>query len=323
VKIPIIIRILSGFINIVTCFLGALVALYFQDWFGSGDISALMFWTIPLVVALSTSGKTILALYRTRNKLLRFLLSILLGGLISLGFFFLVYLIIGPWINAFSLPIFYLWAGGCFMQLLFLDCFLPETTPKVKLSKVALGLLAFPLTIFITIVAVCVVSFAISYLTRPAKETYLIPHTFEGKITIVYGEECGINPHYEGNRRVLEIPESGVLITQPEFEAGIIDHHYYFVDDRGNRERLDSIYNLDETTRGVRLGSTGNIGGPMPDGSFSSESLLAIQHTNLYVHNGNSIESDDKFLLIKELVEECRESKNNIIITQPVGVSND
>ena len=66
-------------------------------------------------------------------------------------------------------------------------------------------------------------------------ETFLIPRDFRGQITLVYDEPCGDKiPKIDG-RLVYQIPKSGVMIIQNDFETGIIDHEYYFVDDHGNR----------------------------------------------------------------------------------------
>lgn len=248
--------------------------------------------------------------------MLRLLLTILTAGLIAYGFVYLVYMFLGPWINAFSIPVFYLWIAGTFGQLLFLDLLFPQTTEKLKPTKTVLGIAAFPLTIVAAIIGIYAISFASSYLTKPEPETFLIPASFEGKVRIVYGEECGINPPIENGRRVLQIPNNGLLIIQPEFEAGIIDHEYYFVDNNGNQVIANQHYDNKDKSKGVRLGGSGSIGGAMQDGSSSSESPLAIHFTDLYVYNDNSEELTDREYTLRErrvdslttaLVEECRE----------------
>ena len=320
-KRPIILKIFSGLINILTCLIGALIALYFQDWFGSSDTYSLLFWTIPLATGLAVSGQTILKLFRTQNQLLRLLLTILTSGLIAYGFVYLIYMFLGPWINAFSLPVFFLWIVGTFGQLLFLDLLLPKTAEKLKPAKTVLGIVAFPLTVVATIVAIYAVFFASSYFTKPEPETFLIPTSFEGKIRIVYGEECGINPPIVNGRRELQIPNNGLLIIQPEFEAGIIDHEYYFVDQNGNKTDIIQYKNHTDGTKNisdVQLGGSGSMTEAITDGSSSSESPLAIHYTDLYIYNSNSRELSDIEYTFQErridsltttLVEECRKLK--------------
>src|ERR1700757_5138297 len=109
---PVIIKLVSALLNIVACLIAILIVLIRQDFFGAGDIYAFFFWTLPLVIGLSISGQTILNLYKTKLFIFRLLLILLTAALISFGWIYFVYLILGPWINSFSFPIFYLWIIG-------------------------------------------------------------------------------------------------------------------------------------------------------------------------------------------------------------------
>lgn len=312
----------SALLNILTCLIATTIILFRQDWFGCGDTYSFVFWTIPISVGLAVSGQTILNLFRTSHLLLRLLLIIVTAGLVSICWVYFIYLILGGMINAFSIPIFYLWIGGCVVQFLFLDWRLPKPTKKPKTSKVVLGLLAFPLTLIIVVVAMFIFSFLGSYFTRPEKETYLIPNNFEGQFRIIYGEKCGINPTVEDGRRVLQIPDNGILIIQPKFEAGTIDHEYFLVDKKGKRQKLDAIWDYTQHTKkfpSVLLGASGSMGGAMPDGSSSSESPLAIHFTDFTVFNKDTKVKDERAeyklqqrfdSLTNVLVNECRENRS-------------
>jgi hypothetical protein len=295
------------------------VILFRQDWFGSGDTYSFVFWTIPIAVGLAISGETILNLYRTLHFILRLLLIIVTAGLVAIGWIYFIYLILGGMINAFSIPIFYLWIDGCIVQLLFLDWRLPKPTDIPKVSKVVFGLLAFPLILIVVVIALFCFSFLGSYLTRPEKETYLIPDNFEGQFRIIYGEKCGINPAYENGRRVLQVPDNGVLIIQPKFESGTIDYEYYLVDKNGKRQKINMLWEYNQRTiksPGVLLGGSGSIGGAMPDGGSSSESPLAIHFTDFTVYNKDTTTRDERVeykfqqrfdSLTNALVNECRQ----------------
>ena len=149
-------------------------------------------------------------------------------------------------------------------------------------------------------------------------ETYLIPENYSGKIKVVYGEDCGIEPSIENGRRILEIPENGILIIKPEFEGGIINHEYYFVNKNNERTKIERYENHSDGTKsfpGVRLAGSGAIGGVMPDGSSSTESPLAMRYSELEVYqdtlNSYNFKEQQKFdTLMKDLVNECRKLKN-------------
>ena len=316
-KKPIIIKILSSLVNLLSGLLVAIVILYFQDWFGSGDTYSYIFWTIPLSIGIAIFGKSILNLFPLKNKLLRLLITLIVSVVISFGWVYAVYLILGPWINAFSIPIFLLWIIGMFFQLVFIDQFIQtqhtKTTAKVYI-KVILG---FPIILLLSVIGIYGLSFTGSYLSKPEPETFLIPTNFEGSFKVIYGEECGLNPPIENGRIILQIPANGILIVQSEFEGGIIDHEYYFIDNDGKRTKIEQYENYSDGTKnipGVRLGGSGSIGGAMPKGGSSSESPLAIHFTDFQVYQDTidryDFKEERKFdSLTTALVEECRKWK--------------
>lgn len=214
------------------------IVLYRQDWFGKGDTYAFIFWTVPLAVGLSVTGKTIVNLFRTSSFLLRLLFIILTAGLLSFGWAYCVALVLGPWIGAFSIPILYLWIGGSTLQLLFLDWCLRKQTEKPKTTKIILGLLSFPMTLIVVVVGMYLFSFVSSYLTRPEKETYLIPEGYKGTVLVIFNQPDGEKPEYEDGRRIYRIPQTGVLFTQLKDEQGIINQEYFYISPNGQRRKL-------------------------------------------------------------------------------------
>lgn len=235
---PIIIKLCSGLINILTCLVAVTIVLYRQNWFGKGDTYAFVFWTVPLVVGLSVTGKTIINLFQTSFFLLRLLFIILTAGLLSFGWAYCVALVLGPWMGAFSIPILYLWIVGSILQLLFLDWRLPKQTGRPKASKVIFGLLSFPLTLIVVVIGMYLFSFASSYLTRPEKETYLIPEGYKGTVLVIFNQPDGEKPEYEDGRRIYRIPQTGILFTQLKDEQGLIDQEYFYISPNGQRRKL-------------------------------------------------------------------------------------
>jgi hypothetical protein len=316
-KKPIIIKIFSSLVNLLSGLLAAIVILYFQDWFGSGDTYSYLFWTIPLSIGIAFFGKSILNLFPTKNKLLRLLIILIVSVAISFGWVYAVYLILGPWINAFSIPVFLLWIIGIFFQLVFIDRFIQAERTKTTISSVLKIVLGFPIILIFSVISIYGLSFFGSYLSRPEPETFLIPTNFEGGFKVVYGEECGIIPPTEKGRRILRIPANGILIVHPEFESGTIDHEYYFIDEDGKRTKIEQYENYSNGTKnipGVRLGGSGSMGGAMPDGGSSSESPLAIHYTDFQVYQDTidryDFKEERKFdSLTTTLVEECRKLK--------------
>ena len=310
----VIIKLISGFVNVLTGLIVALIVLFFQNWFGSDDLASYMFWTIPLAVGFAIFGPHFLQLFSNLDKTYRIFFMILIAVVIAFIWLYMVYLALGPWINAFSIPVFYLWIIGNVFQLLFLDWQLPKQKAKKTTVKIILGILGLPLTAIACAVLLYAISFFSAYLSKPEPETYLIPSEYEGRFKVIYGEKCGISPNTENGRRVLEIADNGILIIQTEFKSGVIDHEYYFVDETGNRTRVERYENYKDGTKnipGIRLVSSGSIAGKMPDGSSSTESPLAIRYTEFHVYRDTidryDFKQERKFdSLTIALVNQCR-----------------
>ncbi|MFK7807260.1 MAG: hypothetical protein AB8F74_05590 [Saprospiraceae bacterium] len=148
-----------------------------------------------------------------------------------------------------------------------------------------------------------------------APETYLIPKDYSGIITVVYGEDCGIETPVENGRRILEIPDSGILIIRAEQEGGRIDHEYYFVNQNKERVKVapyENHYDGTVSIPGIKFRGSGVISGAMPDGSSSSESPFAIRYSDLVVYQSTlkeNVDYNESFRQMEDLVGECRKQQ--------------
>lgn len=316
-------KLISIFLNVLSCFVVLTIILFIQDFFGKGDTYSFLFWTIPIAVGLSISGQAFLSILPIKKQLYRFIFILFIAIVISFGWILFVYLILGPWIYAFSFPVFYIWIVGNLIQLIFLDVKLSRKTRDLKISKFFAHFLYFPFTLVITTVSIFFTSIIFSSFYGTQKETYLIPDNFKGNFRVIYGEACGITPSAENDRRVLIIPNNGILIIKPKFEAGGINHEYYFTDKGGGRKKINEISNKTDITSkspGVSFIGSGNIPGEMPNGSFSSESPEAIYYSEFTLFNKseNLIHDRKKYSnfeklnsLTIDLVKKCRKENKN------------
>jgi hypothetical protein len=109
--------------------------------------------------------------------------------------------------------------------------FFSRTTIKRKLLTIFLPILLWIPTS---------ISFLFLYGLTTA-ETYLIPVSVKKGFRVVYGEKCGIEPKYEKGRRLMIIPENGILIIKSKGESGWINHEYYVVDLDGNKRKVGDV----------------------------------------------------------------------------------
>jgi hypothetical protein len=97
---------------------------------------------------------------------------------------------------------------------------------------------------------------------NPEPEDYLIPQGFTGRVNIIFNQKNGVAPKYENARRVYEIPQDGILLTQFKDEYGLVNRRYYYVDSNGKKVPLkiyEYEYNKDGTTKWI-IKNPGEVG---------------------------------------------------------------
>lgn len=311
---PTIIKIISVIVYLFVCFLTAMSISMQQDLFGKGDLKALVFWGLPLAVGISVSGEAFLRLLNTFRLYLRVLLVFLCSALLVVCWVYLIFMLIGPWINAFSFPVFYLWLAGCLAQFLFLDWMLPKTEQEGPKSILLKQLIFFPIGLVAALLFLFLWSFALSYLNRPHKELYLIPNGYQGQFRVVYGELGGEEPVFEEGRRVIQIPKEGVIVLRPRFEEGEIDHRYFMVESSGQRKQLASSEQPSSILPKVELAGSGTMS--IAQGRDSEVLSSPVYYTDLSV-TYPGVAWDDRAYTIQQWhldslttveVEKCRTS---------------
>jgi hypothetical protein len=293
------IKVLSGLLNIIVSLILVTILLYLHHWFGKEDFYTVLFWTIPVAIALAVSGKGIITtLARTDFIMLRIVVITIVALTIAYVWTHFVYLFVGSWMHAFSFPVFYVWLAGIFAQLFFLDRQLPDEN-----KRGIVALILFPFVMLVSLTCLYGASTAAVYFARHDKEIFLIPRNFKGKFRIVYETKCGIKPRVEQGSRVLEIPDNGLLIIRSRFKTGIVDHEYYF-QDSGKRIHINEMQTYaqkDTLAPGVLLQGTGIIPGSLPDGSTSPESSLAIHYSDFIVIEKDTASIDKTYALRQDL----------------------
>jgi hypothetical protein len=310
------IKVLSGLLNIIVSLILVTILLYLHHWFGKEDFYTVVFWTIPVAVAIAVSGKGIVTTFaRTNSIALRILVITIIGFAIAYVWTHFVYLFIGSWMHAFTFPVLYVWLAGASAQLLFLDRQLPDEN-----KRGIIALILFPIVMLISLTCLYGASTAVVFFARHNKEIFVIPQNFKGKFRVVYETKCGIKPRVEQGSRVLEIPENGLLIIRSRFKTGVVDHEYYFQDSTGKRIRVNEILTYaqrDTLAPGVLLHETGVIPGALPDGTTSNESSLAIHYSDFIVIEADTASIDKTYSLRQDfrldslthaIVQTCRDT---------------
>lgn len=71
---------------------------------------------------------------------------------------------------------------------------------------------------------------------------YLIPKGYVGEVIILYNQPDGETPNIENGLYVYNIPENGVLKVNVKSIKGTVDHRYFYLNSKGEMERLEYLY---------------------------------------------------------------------------------
>jgi hypothetical protein len=139
-------------------------------------------------------------------------------------------------------------------------------------------------------------------------KTFLIPANYEGKLRIVYEEDCGIEPKEENGEEVLEFPANGLIILKEKFDGGI-NNDYFLIDGHGKRIKINQVLFYNEKIKempAVFVAGAGTLGG--------DATQKGITFCDYYIYNRDTTGSEnisysnsfDK--LTDSLVNVCRQN---------------
>lgn len=77
---------------------------------------------------------------------------------------------------------------------------------------------------------------------RGTYDLYLIPEGYEGKIKVIYNIKGAPPLKREGKYDIIPVEPSGKYETStPMYDYGTVIDQYYYVDDEGNRTKIDPL----------------------------------------------------------------------------------
>ncbi len=143
--------------------------------------------------------------------------------------------------------------------------------------------------------------------------TILIPENFEGKLRIIYDENCGSNLEIIDGEKTLIFPENGILVLNEEFNRQI-NYNYYLVDDQGNKNEILEILEFKDRIKkrpSVLAGGSGTMYQEIDD--KPTDKINRITFSDFYIYNKDSLDRSDyksqqKFdSLTRIIVKQCRQ----------------
>jgi hypothetical protein len=105
-------RWVSGVGAVVGSVGGAIWYLAGNDWFGAGDLPAMLAWSVPLGLLEALLIGPAARRLGTSSGWLRYGVLVFLGGAVAVLWSIVAALLLGPWIGAFSFPVLFCWLAG-------------------------------------------------------------------------------------------------------------------------------------------------------------------------------------------------------------------
>ena len=91
-------------------------------------------------------------------------------------------------------------------------------------------------------------------------EIYLIPEGFEGRVNVIFRKRTKITARYENAKRVYIIPSDGILVSDYEFQEGMINREFFILDSRGQRAPLLVFDGKNPVNDELRIFNNGTLG---------------------------------------------------------------
>lgn len=95
------------------------------------------------------------------------------------------------------------------------------------------------------IVLILLILFMISSCSTGEKEIYILPKDYTGYIVLIFNQEDGAEKKYEGDKRVYEIPSSGILKTQFKPNSGWSEFSEFYYEN-SNSKKIPYTYEFKE-----------------------------------------------------------------------------
>lgn len=123
--------------------------------------------------------------------------------------------------------------------------------------------------------------------TEIEPEVHLLPQGFEGPVLIIFDQQDGSPPRYEGGVRVLKIPPDGILRTQFKNENGWYPAgypEYYYITPGGKRTKVENGNPRDstDTTKVYVYGQSSGISGDQRFGAYVVARYPNLSKISLY-----------------------------------------
>ena len=155
---------ITGFIASLLAASGfALVKSRLNDWWGINDLKSAIFWLVVFSLTISLISKTVLMLIQNKSSIYQTLTTFVSSFLFAYGAYFLMFIIMGGYVNAFSLSFFLMFLFGSFVQLLIHSFSAISLSSKTVIKTLVIVVFGFPLIFLAVSYSIILLQFLVNY----------------------------------------------------------------------------------------------------------------------------------------------------------------
>lgn len=120
-------------------------------------------------------------------------------------------------------------------------------------------------------------------------EIFLIPKGYNGKVMVVLENKNGSEPKYEHNKRVYDVPITGILVTQFSINEGFMNREFYYVDSIGQRTPIRNFRSEEDAKNSNETGifysgTAGVLGNSGDSHSVVFQEFIVSDYKNLQTY---------------------------------------
>lgn len=262
----------------------ALAALWIakNHGFGRGDLNSYAYWNLLFASYLYACAAVLQPRLHIAGIVARIFAWIVIGSTAGFLWTWIVAVILGPWIGAFSFPVLYIWTAAGALAGAAIGW---RTTADVipRRGRPWLVLLVPPVTLLGVVLLQVILYIGSRFVWgRAVPEEFTFPDGFVGHVYVIYDSVAGRSPLTRDRTRIYHVPASGVLVTKADPVEGWLDEHFYYRRPDGSQSEIrttwdvsieDTPENRADTTVGVYFRTWGQ----------RTEGECTARHTSFFV----------------------------------------
>lgn len=121
--------------------------------------------------------------------------------------------------------------------------------------------------------------------SKKEEVVYILPEGYTGYVVVLYNQADGVEEKYEGDKRVYEIPSSGILKTKFKADYGWSEFPEFYYGKIDESNRIPYVYDFEQ----VPTDKVVSYGGTSGTANKDLEGTSSVKFTNYHIGNKEQI----------------------------------